>query len=672
MQTDTIKLRAGDYLVKTTVWQENNRLFFQFPFNRPLMAEIKAMRGSKYHGYDEVNPRKLWSIEICPHNDFQLGYLSYDSRIPGSVNPYERYNSPLIPIPIHPRFNKSKGKELSPLKHQPLMTAHMVQRRRCIVAGEMGTTKTFCCLTALEILSGEFLQKHGFQAEIWYVAPRSALRAVEREFLIWGSALDPKFMTYEEMTKKVRNWESGTKTPAFIVFDESSKLKTPTSQRTQSAQALADGCRKDWGEDAVVLLMTGTPAPKSPSDWYSQAEIACPGFLKEGDIFKFNQRLGIIVQKENFQGGGTYPHLVTWRDNEKKCNVCGEMEDHPKHSPEAELMGQDGFHKYVPSKNEIEYLYKRLKGLVIVFFKKDCLDLPDKTYREIEVKPSPSVLRAASLITKAAKTVIEGLTRLRELSDGFQYVKEKGDKIQCQRCLGHKKVNERIEIPDTCPQCRGRTDIVCMNHLPQYDIMTIDCPRCGGSGEEDDIVRNTKEVACPKDQVLIDLLDEYEDVGRVVIFAGFTAAIDRCVRTCQKQGWIVIRLDQGKEQVLGTNGASLGISDYLSLFQDRKEEYPRVAFIAHPGSGGMGLTLTASPVIIYYSNDFNGEFRSQSEDRIHRPGMDVNLGALIIDLIHLPTDRKVLVNLKNKRNLELMSLGELGDELKTGAGHAET
>lgn len=87
-------------------------------------------------------------------------------------------------------------------------------------------------------------------------------------------------------------------------------------------------------------------------------------------------------------------------------------------------------------------------------------------------------------------------------------------------------------------------------------------------------------------------------------------------------------------------------------------------FVGHPGSAGMGLTLTASPAIIYYSNDFNFESRIQSEDRIHRLGMDVNIGATIIDIINLPSDKMVLENLNKKRILQSISMGEIEDSLK--------
>ena len=82
----------------------------------------------------------------------------------------------------------------------------------------------------------------------------------------------------------------------------------------------------------------------------------------------------------------------------------------------------------------------------------------------------------------------------------------------------------------------------------------------------------------------------------------------------------------------------------------------------------MGITLTASPTICYYSNDFNAESRIQSEDRIHRPGMDVNLGATIIDLIHLPSDLLVLKNLQKKRDLQGLTLGEMKQAIRNLSG----
>ena len=168
----------------------------------------------------------------------------------------------------------------------------------------------------------------------------------------------------------------------------------------------------------------------------------------------------------------------------------------------------------------------------------------------------------------------------------------------------------------------------------------IECYICNGTGEVGIEERVVKKVTTPKDDVLLDLLDEYSESGRVVIYAGFTASVDRCVELARHQGWRVIRVDgrgwdfQGLPE--GTDS-----HEAIKMFQDTKSDksLDKIAFIGNPGAAGVGLTLTGSNVIIYYSNSFAGEHRMQSEDRIHRLGMDTNKGATIIDIIHLPTDQ---------------------------------
>ncbi len=65
---------------------------------------------------------------------------------------------------------------------------------------------------------------------------------------------------------------------------------------------------------------------------------------------------------------------------------------------------------------------------------------------------------------------------------------------------------------------------------------------------------------------------------------------------------------------------------------------------------------------VYWSNTYKPESRTQSEDRIHRIGADMNRGVLIVDLIHLPSDEKVLEVIKENRRLELLTMGEvMGD-----------
>ena len=180
----------------------------------------------------------------------------------------------------------------------------------------------------------------------------------------------------------------------------------------------------------------------------------CPGFIREGTPEKFKRRLAIIEQRESFEGGGVYPHLITWKDDENKCNICGMMKDAETHCEPQQEGSVDVFennalcHVFVPSKNEVAYPYQRMKGLVTVKFKRDCLDLPDKIYHEIVLKPSRSTLNAAAAIQAKAPSAIQALTLLRELSDGFQYIQTPTGTAVCEVCHGTKETDEPYDAND--------------------------------------------------------------------------------------------------------------------------------------------------------------------------------------------------------------------------------
>jgi len=73
----------------------------------------------------------------------------------------------------------------------------------------------------------------------------------------------------------------------------------------------------------------------------------------------------------------------------------------------------------------------------------------------------------------------------------------------------------------------------------------------------------------------------------------------------------------------------------------------------------MGLTLTASPTEFFFSNDFSGEARIQAVARFHRTGADENRGCTVIDAVCLPTDLLVLDNLRRKKELQALSMGDI-------------
>lgn len=600
------KQKAQYYPVQIRTTPEHHFLFTPFV----LKDEAAVMRGAKWMGRD--GGEKAWRVENCRRNNINLAYLE-------GKRPFDKYLT--IPdLSIIPKTRKNKrGEEISLYGHQIEGAGHIYFHKQCIYAGEMGVGKTLTIFTVIDMVKPDL---------VWYVAPRSALAGVKLEAMLWNVNANIIYMTYEELKKVLANWKTGDKPPKFIVYDESSRVKTPGSQRSQAAYHLAESLRDMFGDDCYIVEMSGSPAPKSPLDWYWQCEIACPGFIREGDIYKFDKRLSVSEIIEDVTGF-KYPKRLAWKDgNPQVCGACGKEPLHITHTERA----HSKFHAFMPLPNEVEKLYRRMKGLVLVHFKKDCLDLPEKVYRTVKIKPSMDLIRAARLVTATSKSAITAMTLLRELSDGFQY--------------------RDVSAPsDICDFCQGN------RVLYQPDGKAEPCSFCGGTGSMSKVERQVVEIPAPKLDALTDLLEENEEIGRLVVFAGFTGSIDRICEHVKKMGWEFIRVD-GRGW-FNSIDPSWKDTDCLTHFQDNVEGSKKIVFIAHPGTGGMGITLTAASMTVYYSNDFNGESRIQSEDRIHRAGMDVNRGATIVDLILLPTDQQVLDNLKRKRELQSISLGEL-------------
>jgi len=642
VQTKLIVEASSGKLLKhpVTLNFTGNRIeFVKSPF--ALKDEIKAMKGSRWHGFEAENPRKIWSVKDCERNRFQLKYMM-------GGDPYEWWSRDLI----EHEYDR-------PLRaHQCLMTDHMLTYHFAIIAAEMGTGKTLSAIEAME--------KSGIY-KWWWVAPKSGLQAVEREFDKWGlEGVEVEVMTYEALRSKMKNWVTGDKPPQGVVMDESSRLKNHQAQRSQAAQALADGIREEYGTDGMVILMSGTPSPKSPVDWFSQAEIVWPGFIREGDMKQFERRMAVFAEKTTSQG--KHMQRVTWLDDEKKCAVCGEYEYTWDDTKEEWCDGihqdehDEDQHQFQPSFNEVAFLKERLDGLALVLHKKDCIDLPDKIYRTIRCEPTPTTTRVASTLAKIAPNAITGLTWLRELSDGFQYREIEDGMEKCKACSG-SKVGEVWQDPEEPDRLFEMRDLLDPDYAETLVKIEVPCPRCGGTGETVKSKRVTKEVPCPKDHVLKQLLEENEEQGRLVVFAGFTGTLDRITEQCRKLKWAVVRVDgRGWKTFDGDGNSVLDVKplDYWA----NVEKYPRVVFVAHPKSGGMSVTLTEARMAVFYSNDFNPESRAQAEDRIHRMGMDTNLGATIVDIIHLPTDERVRNILKDNRRLELMSMGEVEEILE--------
>lgn len=601
--------------------------FLTSPFS--LKDEIKSMGGSKWHGFDD-EPRKIWSVADSFRNRFQLAFLERGDEVYSWFDQEDKKHEYTRPL----------------TDYQKEDVDHWLTTHFGIEAAGMGLGKT--------LISIEVIERSGHN-DWWYVAPKKVCAAITREFKKWK--LDPSIavdvMTYEALTRKMNEWTKDTPIPHGVIFDESSWLKTADAKRSRAAQFLADHIRAKYGYEGFVLLMSGTPSPKTPVDWWSQCEIAFPGFLKEGSEKAFKARLAFLARRE-FVTGGIHNELIGWKDDENKCATCGEYQDDGPHN-----RNDTEYHTFAQSVNEVADLYDRLKGLVSVR-SKSILNLPEKTYRKVYCKPSPATLRVAQALVHSSVNAVTAMTLLRELSDGFQYREKSNGTITCPTCDGTGEVKEWFD-PSDAERVFRAIDMLDPEIVANLKEQLVTCHRCDGAQIVDKTKREAREVPCPKEPALIAELQNMEKRGRIVIAAGFTGSVDRCVRICLEQDWTVVRCDGRGFHVFYRDGEetkTLRGVDALDYWANL-DENRKVSFVCHPESGGMGLTLIEACRIVIWSNSYKPQYRIQLEDRIHRLGMDEDAGAEIVDLLHMPTDEKALLTIRENRRLELLTMGEI-------------
>lgn len=336
-------------ILPVQVETRNSKLHIFSPYNTDLIAELKVMQGAKWEP-----EQKCWTIADSERNMYALEFLT-GIRSNITTYPYTPYKS---------------SRKLFP--HQEEGIRFAIEKRRVLLAFEMGLGKT---LTAIEIMEYSFLQEG--LINWWLVAPFGAQKEWQRQLKRWNCKL--KFIvvsTYESLHK----YMEVASVPHGVIFDESVKLKNPSAKRSQIAFEL---CRLVRANNGYIIALSGAPAPRNPIDWWHQVECLQPGFIREGDPYKFRNRYANIVTVDH--GFGPHKEVDSWNEE------------------------------------ELAKLGKRLAPIVLVKKKKDCLTLPDKIFDILSTEPTPETLAQATLIVETCGTGALCLERLRELSDGFQY-----------------------------------------------------------------------------------------------------------------------------------------------------------------------------------------------------------------------------------------------------------
>jgi len=296
---------------------------------------------------------------------------------------------------------------------------------------------------------------------------------------------------------------------AMIAIDESTTIKTPTSNRTKSILSLRELAK-------YRRILTGSPVTKSPLDLFSQCQFLDPWLLSHQSYYTFKARYA-VTRKIEVQGRRV-EIVVGYRN-------LGELSE------------------------KIKPFSKRI-------LKRDCLDLPAKSFIKHSVE-----------LTKEQKKVYEQMKK------------------------------EAIAFLDG----KMQSSATVMTQLMRLHQIT-----CGHFTADDGTI---KDLPCSRLTELMNILENVE--GKTIIWSHYTHDVKRIIAK--------IKEIYGEESVVDYFGETETDQRQTNIKRFQTDDKCRF-FVGTTHTGGYGITLTAGSTMIYFSNGYDLEKRQQSEARIDRIG----------------------------------------------------
>ena len=334
----------------------------------------------------------------------------------------------------------------------------------------------------------------------------------------------------------------------LIAIDESTTIKNPKAKRTRALIKIAHQFK-------FARLLTGSPVTKSPMDLYSQFEFLGPRTLGFDSYYAYQGRYAVVNRRQ---------------------------------------FGQHQFNQIVGYRH-LEELTDKVDKFSYRVLKKDCLDLPEKTYTIRYVSMTEDQIKFYNQIRDEALTLLDN-----------------GELVTAQNVM-----TQMLRLQQTLSG-HLKTD--------NGDIIPLQTKRL-------DAVKEILE----------------ETTGKVILWSRFRYDIQ------QLSKMLIEEYGVGTSCAYYGDTPDDERQEIVTKFQepDSKLRF----FIGNPSTAGYGLTLTEANTVIYYANDFNLETRIQSEDRCHRIGQKNPV--TYIDLITENTiDERIVSALRNKIDIGAKVMGE--------------
>jgi len=174
-------------------------------------------------------------------------------------------------------------------------------------------------------------------------------------------------------------------------------------------------------------------------------------------------------------------------------------------------------------------------------------------------------------------------------------------------------------------------------------LMRLQQITCGHFTADDG---STQEIPNNRIDELMNVLNEIE--GKVVIWGHWQKDMTQIIRSIVEQ--------YGEKSVVDYYGLTPKEERQNNITKFQNDPECRF-FVGTPATGGYGITLTAASNMIYYSNGYDLEKRTQSQARIDRIGQEHPM--TYIDIICKDTvDERIVKALREKINIASQVMGE--------------
>lgn len=484
-----------------------------------------------------------------------------------------------------------------PLKHQAKCLDLFGESSAFALTAEMGTGKTWIAMINAAQLyerkqcdamivfapngvhtnwTRKELPKHMPEDIDWAASAWGGKAAEQREFeklmkpmnTLRIIAMNWEALATEKGFKAAIKFAESTKHLA-IVCDESDWVKNPKADRTKHLMKLRGYSR--WRR-----IMTGTPFDGTPFSAFTQYNFLDPAILNCASYTAFKSEYAEILPswhpliKAIMKKGARFPPQMVERDAEGR-----------------------------PKYKNLDRLSALLAPYTFRVLKKDCLDLPEKVYKNLYFEMTPAQTR----------------------------VYKKAEKECRLEFAGNDTPFTRLTIANKL--CQITAGYYLHPHSPDEPV------RIEGPNMKMNLLRER----------IVALVEAGE---QVIVWARYTVQIKDIAEMIRE-----IRLGEERRTIPVVTYFGETTRDERTEAIDAFESGQARVFVGNQQAGGSGITLVAASYMIYFSNNFSLRDRLQSEDRAHRIGQTKTVTYINIVAEHT-VDEGVVEALENKKDVSEM------------------